>query len=154
MKIASWTTHHGARAPEFKRFYGCHLPSIFKAISELRTAIGEKFTSADLDVLVFECDRTYEPSIMVDGNNDGRRSTNSSRKRGREAIIGTTGVGLIVERNAKNLKDDPQVQFLIPPKIVLQSTLDEALELSILVQSTRRSRKKKEVDGANQDGRD
>jgi hypothetical protein len=33
-------------------------PSIFEAINELRMAISEKFTSADLDIVVFECDRT------------------------------------------------------------------------------------------------
>jgi hypothetical protein len=59
LKIASW----GIRSSES---FGYRLPSIFKAIGELRMAIGENFTSADLDVLVFECDRIYDP-VKKDG---------------------------------------------------------------------------------------
>jgi hypothetical protein len=60
-----------------------------------------------------------------------------------------------VERNAK---DVPLIQVLIPAKIVLTSTLNEALE-PVPWQSTwgRMSKKKPPVenmDGANQDGRD
>jgi hypothetical protein len=46
--------------------YGNRLPSIFKAVNELRLAIGENFTSADLDIFVFVSDHIYDPSIMED----------------------------------------------------------------------------------------
>ena len=131
-----------------------HLPSIFKAINELRMAIGEKFTSADLDIFVFECDKIYDPANMDNAFDDGKHS---SSKRAPEAILGTTGIGLgkvMVDRGA-NLNDVLQVRTLIPANIVLASTMNEILEPP--GQSTRFKKKKKQVekmDGANQDGRD
>ena len=88
-------------------------------------AIGENFTSADLEIFVFECDKTYDPETMDDAYSDGKQS---SGKRAPETIVGTTGIGLgkiIVERSAK---DAQQLQTIIPAKIVLKSTLSEVLE--------------------------
>ena len=139
------------RSPEDEKSYGHRLPSIFKAINELRMAVGEKFTSADLDIFVFECDRIYDPANMDNAYNDGRQS---SGKQAPEPIVGTTGIGLgkvIAERSAKD--DVLQFQTLIPAKIMLTSTLNEALEPK---QSIRRKKEKpvENTDGANQDGRD
>ena len=122
--------------------YGNRLPSIFKAINELRIAIGENFTSADLDISVFECDKLYDPANMEDAYGDDRQS---SGKRAPETIVGTTGIGLekiIAERSAKDVL---QVQTLIRPKIVLTSTLIEALEP---IQPSRLKKKKKPVENA------
>jgi hypothetical protein len=145
MKIASWT----ARSSENREFYGNRLPSIFKAITELRMAIGEKFTSSDLDILVFECDRIYDPAIMDDVYGDGRQPCG---ERTPETIVGTTGIGL-GKLTDKRCADALQLQTLIPAKIVLKSTLNEVLEP---IQSTRFKKKKQveKTDGANQDGRD
>ena len=129
--IASWAP----RSPENEAFYGGRLPSIFKAINELRIAIGENFTSADLDIFVFECDKIYDPAIMEDGYGDDRQS---SSKRAPEAIAGTVGIGLGKDTAESSAKDVLQVQNLTPAKIVLWSTLNEALT----------------SDGRNQDGRD
>ena len=84
--MASW----GPLARENEESYSNRLPSIFKAINELRMAMGEKFISADLDIYVFECDKIYDPTIMEDAYGDGRQS---SGKRAPEAIVGTTGIG-------------------------------------------------------------
>ena len=52
--IASWkAVRHGS--PENEDSYGLHLPSIFKAINELRMAIGENFSSGDLVIMAVEC---------------------------------------------------------------------------------------------------
>jgi hypothetical protein len=121
LKIASWAPF----SPENQESFGNRLPSIFKAINEVRMAIGENFTSADLDIFVYECDKIYDPARMDDAYGDGRPSKG---KRAPEPIVGTTGIGLgkvMVERNAK---DVPLIQVLIPAKIVLTSTLNEALE--------------------------
>ena len=142
--IASWAP----RSPENQEFYGNHLPSIFKAINELRTAIGENFTSADLDIFLFECDKIYDPAIM-DG--DGRQS---GGKGASEPIVGTTGVGLGKIIAEGNMKGVIQIYPFIPAKVVLTSTMNEALEP---IQSSRSTKKKKAIkttDGANQDGRD
>ena len=143
--IASW----GPRSIENEDSYGNRLPSIFKAINELRIAIGENFTSSDLDIFVFECDKTYDQLIMEDAYCDGRQ-LESEGERPMEAIVGTTGIGLgIAERNTKDI-----IHPLILAKIVLWSTMIEALEPR---QSSRSKKKKKPVettDGRNQDGRD
>jgi len=138
LMIASW----GVRHPET---YGHRLPSIFIAINELRMAIGEKFTSADLDIVVFECDKIYNPTKMDNVYSGGRQC---SGKREPEAIVGTTGIGLgkVIAETADVL----QIRSLIAAKIVLWSTLNKALGPTI-----RLKKKPLEItDGANQDGRD
>ena len=143
--VASWT----AQSSEHEDSYGQCLPSIFKTVNELRMAIGEICTSADLDIFVFECDKAYDPVTMEDAYSDGRQS---SGKRAPETIVGTTGIGLgkiIVELGAK---DDLQLQTIIPAKVVLKSTLNEALEP---MQSTTTRIKEKPVelmDGADLEG--
>jgi len=146
MIIASWAP----LSPETEKSYENRLPSIFKAINEVRLAIGEIFTSADLDVMVFECDQIYNPAVMDDACSDGRQS---SSKRVLEVIVGTTGIGLgkVTKRNAKDVL---QTETLISPKVVLTSTLNDALES---IQPTTVMKKKEPVEntnGANQDARD
>jgi len=140
LKIASWAP----RSAESGECFSDLLPSLFKAFNQLRMVIGEKFTSADLDTRVFECDRIYNPAQMDEAytSSDGRHS---SGKRASEAIVGTTGIGL--EKFIAETKGVRRVRILIPAKIVLWSTLGPICIL-----------KKKPVemitDGANQDGRD
>ena len=116
-------------------------------------AIGEKFTSADLDIYVFECDMIFDPTIMEDAYGDGRQS---SGKRAPEPIVGTTGIGLgkIMSKGSDNVL---QVQTLIPAKIVLTSTMNEALEpVQPKRERKKTSRKPGQVetkDGADQEGR-
>ena len=144
--IASW----GPRTSKDEESYGNRLPSIFKAINELRIAIGENFTSADLQILVYEFDTIFDPEIMEDAFGDGRQS---SGKRAPEAIVGTTGVGL-AEVSAK---DDLKVRIVVPARIVLTSTLNESFEPPPPPKKPTRKTFKKPVeimDGANQDGRD
>jgi hypothetical protein len=155
LEIASWAP----RSPEYEK---SRLPSIFKAINELRLAIGEKFTSADLHIFVFdsECDQIYDPAIMEDAYGD---DSQSNGERALEAILGTTGIGLakVIEAEEHSVKDSadsedvPQFQTLIPAKIVLRSTLNKALE-PIQPESTtlKKNKSVENMDGANQDGRD
>ena len=133
--VASW----GPRAPENEESYGNRLPSIFKAINELRMAIGENFTSADLDVYAFESDMIYDPTIMEDAYGDGRQP---SGKREPEPIVGTIGIGLgkVMSEGSDNALR-VQLQSLIPAKIVLTSTMNEALEPIPLKRKKKTSRK-------------
>ena len=132
--VASW----GPRAPKNEEFCGNRLPSIFKAINELRMAIGENFTSADLDVYAFESDMIYDPTIMEDAYGDGRQP---SGKREAEPIVGTTGIGLGKVISEGREKDIFKVQTLILAKIVLTSTMNEALEPIPLKRKKKTSRK-------------
>jgi hypothetical protein len=142
--IASWSP----RSTENEESFGNRLPSIFKAMNELRTAMGENFTSADLEIFVLECDKIYNPVSMKDAYGDGGQS---SGDRATGAIVGTTGIGLEKIASQHNAKDTLQIQVLTPAKIVLWSTLNEALEP---IQSTRKEKQVGNTDGANQDGRD
>ena len=137
------------RSPENEESYGNRLPSIFKAINEVRLAIGEKFTSADLCIFTFECDKIYDHVGMEDAYGDGRQS---GGKRAPEAIVGTTGIGL-GKVMAESTKDVHYVSPLICAIIVLWSTMNEALE----PKQSSRFKKNKQIgttDGRNQDGRD
>ena len=147
-EIASWAL--APRSPENVKFYGNRLPSIFKAINELRLAIGEKITSADLDIFVFECDHIYDPAFMEDAYGDGRHS---SGKRAPEAIVGTTGIGLAKLIAGRN-DAVPHFQTLIPANIVFRSTLKKALEPTTLKKNKPPLPVVENMDGANLDGRD
>ena len=144
-EIASWAP----RSPDNIKSYGNRLPSIFKAINELRLAMGKKFTSTDLDIFVFECDHIYDPAVMEDAYGDDRQS---SGKRAPEAIVGTTGIGLakLIATKCTGTKDVPQFQTLIAAKIVLTSTVNDALESTTI----KENKPVENMDGANQDGRD
>jgi hypothetical protein len=142
--VASWT----ARSSENEESYGNRLPFIFRAINELRTAIGENFTSADLEIFVFECDMVYDPENMEDAYGHGRQSKG---KQAHETIVGTTGIGLGKFTGERNTKGALQFLTLISAKIVLTSTLDETLELIQRKRRLGRTLKKpvETTDGAN-----
>ena len=136
LKVAAWA----ASSRENQESFLHRRPPIIKAVNELRTAIGEKFTSTHLDISIFECGRTYEPSYMEDAYEDTKQP--SGKRAPAKVIIGTTGIGLM-RLMAEHRSKDARVRFqsVISAKIVLQSTLKEALEP---VQSSGRLRKKEE----------
>ena len=108
--------------------------------------MGENFTSADLDVSVFGCDTTYEPLYM-----DNSAFGDDRQPSDKQTIVGTVGIGLrkaIAKHVAENTCQFPNV---IPAKIVLESTLNEAVGRYVLSSGTLR---KENTNGANQDGRD
>ena len=125
--IASWTSE--SLSSDYEDSYGKYLPSIFRAIYELRIAIGENFTSADLEIFAPECDTIYNPASMDDAYAYGDDRQQSSGKEALEAIVGTAGIGLAkVTSIAKGSGKDFRLQIIIPAKIVFWSTLKEALE--------------------------
>ena len=146
MVTASWAP----RSREIEESYALNCSSIFKAINELRVAIGEKFTSADLNVFVINCNEPYNPGVMEDAYSDGRKS---SRKRAPEAIVvGTTGIGLglgkrTVERGEKD--HIVYIEVVNPAKIVLSSTLIEALETIVQPSSRQKKIPVEYTDGAD-----
>jgi hypothetical protein len=146
--VAAWMTS----SSEHQESFGYRLPPIFKAVNELRTAIGENFTSADLDILVFDYDDTYDPSMMDDAYSDGRQP---SSKRVSDTIVGTTGIGLkklMVGHGSST--DAPQFQSVLPAKIVLKSTLNEALEPVKTSRPRKTKNLKKAIVPVSMDGAD
>ncbi|KAF8805146.1 hypothetical protein BYT27DRAFT_7339743 [Phlegmacium glaucopus] len=123
LRIASWMPG----SPDDQESFTHRLPPIFKAVNELRIAIGEKFTSADLDVCTFHCGTRYAPSYMEDAYGDSRQQQ-SDDKRPPEIVAGTTSIGLKKLMAERGANDALQFQNVISAKIVLESTLKEALE--------------------------
>jgi hypothetical protein len=150
-KVATWDT-----SAKNRESFEHRLPPIFKAVSELRTAMGEKFTSADLEISVFDSDTLYDSSIMDDAYSDSRLPPGG--KRAPEVIFGTTGIGLMKLMAELNSKDVLQFQSVIPAKIVLKSTLNEALGPAQSSSPEVKGKKEEvaDIDGANHDldGRD
>jgi hypothetical protein len=103
---------------------------------------------------------------MEDAYGDDRQSGDGG-KRAPEPIVGTTGIGLaklvateVTERTGVKDGYRDQFQSLVPAKIVLMSTVNEALEP---IQATTRGKKRKilkppvenaEVQVANRDSRE
>ena len=121
--------------PDNQESFKRRLPPIFKAIIELRIALGEKFTSADLDLSVFDCDTPYDSSAMDDAYGDYRHP---SGKQALGTVVGTTGIGLKVRRTKG--APGPHFENVISAKVVLESTLNETLEP---VQSSGKRREKR-----------
>ena len=135
--------------PDNQESFKRRLPPIFKAIIELRIALGEKFTSADLDLSVFDCDTPYDSSAMDDAYGDYRHP---SGKHALGTVVGTTGIGLKVRIKGVPGAPGSHFQNVISAKVVLESTLNETLKS--VQPSGKRREKRKYTNGANQDGRD
>ena len=139
LNIAAWTASTGDQEAFLHR-----LSPVFKAVNELRIAVGEKFTSADLHISIFHWGSAYQPSRMNDAYSDGRQP---SDKQAPELIVGTTGIGLKKATIERDARDVPLFENVISAKIVLESTLKEALEPVKI--SRRNKRKKKPVENTD-----
>jgi hypothetical protein len=117
-KIAEW----GVGGQENLTAFEQKLPAIFKAVEDLRAALGEKVTSIDLEVSVALPGATFDCRWMEDGYADARQG---STEKSSESVAGTTGIGL------KKALPTPSWETLfdnvLSPKVALISTLQEAL---------------------------
>jgi len=97
------------------------LDAIFKAVLEARTAIGEKVTSADIEVNVVPPGSQFNKALMEDEYPDDRQEGRP------ESVIATTGMGLwkVAPSAANGALAYSNVLF---PKVVLDSTLMSAFE--------------------------
>ncbi|KAF8901863.1 hypothetical protein CPB84DRAFT_1746871 [Gymnopilus junonius] len=106
------------------------LPPIFKAIEDVRIALGEKFTSADLEVNVVRTTAKFDGKWMEDAYGDGREA--GGKKAKEEMVVGTTGIGLkkvVIDRERGfPLKGQEMFENVVSPKVVLESTLRESLD--------------------------
>ena len=117
-KIAGWTIGSQDNLNAFEQ----KLPAIFKAIEDLRVALGEKVTSIDLEVNVASPGSVFDHRWMEDGYGDARQgNTNKSG----EFIAGTTGIGL--KKVIPSSSGEELFENVLPPKVVLVSTLQDAL---------------------------
>ena len=117
-KIADWTIEGQDNLIAFEQ----KLPAIFKAIEDLRVALGEKVTSIDLEVNVASPNAVFNHRWMEDGYGDARQG---NTKKSGESIAGTTGIGL--KKVIPSPSGEEMFENVLSPKVVLVSTLQEAL---------------------------
>ncbi|KAJ3539372.1 hypothetical protein NMY22_g4767 [Coprinellus aureogranulatus] len=126
MGVAGWAVRHDDETEQIEK----RLASIFKPLLELRKAIGEDVTSADLDIAVIEPRTIFDPRTMEDEYADGRSASSKSTNSAPEAVVSTSGLGL-KKLTVKKLKEggvQRYMEMLALPKVVLEKTIKEALE--------------------------
>ena len=118
-KIAEWSIGSGEKLIAFEQ----KLPAIFKAVEDLRLALGEKVTSIDLEISVARPGVPFDHRWMEDGYSYARKG---NTKKTIKSVAGTTGIGL------KKVIPSPsggEVRFenVLSSKVVLVSTFQQAL---------------------------
>src|SRR5258708_1880289 len=112
-KIAEWGVGGQENLIPFEQ----KLPAIFKAIEDLRAALGE-VTSIGLEVNVARPSAAFDDRWMEDGYGESRQG---NTKKSSEFIAGTTGIGL------KKALLSPSWEELfgnvLSPKVTLQEVL-------------------------------
>ncbi|KAF4620518.1 hypothetical protein D9613_001124 [Agrocybe pediades] len=101
----------------------------FKIIDDLSVALGEKFTSADLQVFEIRAGDKFNHRHMEDVFGDSRRGGSDQDQL--NVVVGTAGLGLQKFTSIRSASSGPlqaSVELLLPAKVVLASTLQEALE--------------------------
>ena len=148
---ASWSTRESDQHHQFER----RLPPIFKAVQDLRKALGEDVTSMDMEVAIIDPGDAFDPTYMEDGYGDARASSGSGKKTP-EKVSGTTGLGLqkiSMKRTSKG--PVPHSEMVLFPKVVLEGTVKEAMDpASPPVSRLRKNPKSDGQRGASGDGRD
>jgi len=121
-KIAEWRIGSQEKLIAFEQ----RLPAIFKAVEDLRLALGEKVTSIDLEISVARPSVPFDHHWMEDGHSYARKG---NTKKTSEFVAGTTGLGLkkvILSPSG----GEARFENVLSPKVVLVSTLQEALHFS------------------------
>jgi len=115
LMAASWEV----TAEDEVRSFEAKVEAIFKAVLDVRTAIGEKVTSADMEVNVVRPGSPFIKAMMEDAY-----SSNKPEARF-ESVIATTGIGLwrVAPANGPTV-----YTIVLSPKIVLDSTLKSLLD--------------------------
>jgi hypothetical protein len=123
MGIAEWELSSPDKGSTFEQ----QLKPIFKAILDIRIALGEHFTSADIEVYCPAPGAPFDPQCMEDALDDGQRKKDGGGGGGGGgAILGTAGIGLrdMSSRGAHS----GAAHIVLLSKVILQSTLQELLQ--------------------------
>ena len=116
-QIAEWSIGGQEKSIAFEQ----KLPAIFKAVEDLRLALGEKVTSIELEICVVSLDAPFDHRWMEDAYADGRKG---NTKKSGESVAGTTGIGL--KKVIPSPSGKERFENVLSPKVVLVSTLQEA----------------------------
>jgi len=119
-KIAEWSIGSQGKLIAFEQ----KLPAIFKAVEDLRLALGEKITSIDLEISVARPGVPFDHQWMEDRYSYARKG---NTKKTSESVAGTTGLGLkkvILSPSG----GEARFENVLSPKVVLVSTFQESLQ--------------------------
>ena len=122
--IAGWSTREPDQQHQFER----RLPPLFKAVQDLRKALGEDVTSMDMELAIVDPGEAFNPTYMEDWYGDARVSSGSGEKTS-EKVSATTGLGLrktSMKRTSKGRV--PHSEMVLLPKVVLEGTVKEAMD--------------------------
>jgi hypothetical protein len=101
------------------------LPPIFKAVQDLRKAVGEDVTSMDLEIAIFSHGTAFNPTYMEDEYEDARASSGSGKKR----ASWTTGLGLHKISMKRTPKGPvPHLEMVLSSRVVLEGMVKEAMD--------------------------
>ena len=148
LAVACWEISNPDHFTTFNR----HLESIFKAVSQVRRAIGQDLVE-DYKVYLVSNFR-FTDSYMEEAYGDEGSDRKKSRyQKGPRMVIGTTALGL--NRLAVSLTDkstrDPEC--VLPPKVVVETSIEAILALHDWTRSSNKSASSRSRYH-DQDGRD
>ena len=120
LMAASWEVTAEDEVRSFA--FAARVKAIFKAVLDVRTAIGEKVTSADIEINVVRPGSPFIKAMMEDAFSSNKPEVRF------ESVIATTGIGLW--KVAPSNGPSPSVYTIVlSPKIVLDSTLKSVPDL-------------------------
>jgi hypothetical protein len=143
LAFACWRTPNANQ----KNLFEEQFPPIFKAVRDLRKALGEDITSIDIEVATIDPGTTFDSAFMDNGWPALKKENTS------EIVSGTTGLGLkkvIMKPSTEGDSLAPNADVICRPKVILERTVKEAL-VSL---SSRAQKKGLLKRGASGDGRD
>jgi hypothetical protein len=118
LQLANWQIHSPTNLPSIES----ELSTLFEAVQDLRVVLGEKITSVDLELNVVPEGAGFDPRWMVDGHSINSEANQNSPQRAKEIVAGTTGLG--VKTAVSSLGEKKRFKNLLPPKVVLKSSLE------------------------------
>ncbi|TFK22626.1 hypothetical protein FA15DRAFT_671321 [Coprinopsis marcescibilis] len=132
MQVAGWTC---ADLFQFEK----RLPSIFKALQDIRKATGEDVTSTDLEVITVVDGKGFDPNFMEDAYGDGRGDSSALKAVGKSGdgddppahlVVASVGLGLrqVILKRHSNGAVSKRATWIASPKVVLEKTIKEAIE--------------------------
>ena len=117
LALASWDIG----SPEDRHTLEARLPAIFKVVLDVREAIGEKFTSADLEVSYVEPNTPFSNVYME----EAYAADSEGHEKDLEIVIATVGMGV---HKVVTMKEGRGHEYVLGPKVVLESSLKAVLE--------------------------
>ena len=139
MQHILWVTSLEA-APDAVWAFEQKLKPIFKNVLDLRIALGEQFTSADITPFAVTSGTPFIMGLMEDALSDARSSGKDSRKTKNlletakttskaNIVVATVGIGLKQRISNPTCHEGGREDYVIlAPKVILQSTLTDLLK--------------------------